>query len=761
MTLCVACCEATAAFNACMWCGYRIRAPGTRAARNDIVTDVAARLDELTNTAKQATTLKRHNAEMQAYMDFCSAKLDMAVGQTTPLHVLAYLMACDSNGHTVVHNPDCPQARATTGGAGTAECSGVCPTRLKASSVRTKVAALRAAFEEQGCSVDWGGGHSPSENPCSARAIDVYVSGVAKEQLHAGVPTRLAPLFDRDVFIAAVNAMLRLRDTALEGGDYESAWWYLQGATMLSLMFFYPDRSHNVAELKWGDIEQIAACTLRDGTKRAAHVSITIRLSKSVAATMQERHALVPDVGPGAPYSPVLLLHQLHATVCQIISATPKELAIMHVFVPQGHSSRRASKLPQAAHTCISTQAMQQVVTTAMTHAGMGDTDITLHSFRASGAKDALARGMPVDEILEQYHWRSPDMLEYYTQLRRLWTKDGATRDTSTWPLPAPGTPGGASGQATTEPNTGNSEQPTLPGSTVGNIPSTVAEGQQRWAPVQPLRGGRAGPPRRAQDTPTPTERAHIRRSSRLAALRATADTAVDSEEPPLDVAAPDVVSAVPAATGSAAPSGCADAQGTPAHDVSTVPPTPTLAPAVQGAQPDATAVMPAHPEPTVPRCTVATTGSGTVTAATAAGGIQGGCPQPPPFRSFNLCWQRKQADDAGAIASAGAHPPRTTGDGASFPAGVVDTPPAAPLPSFRLNWRTQSSCESDGDGAGLRAGPQWGARAQQTIIRAWAIRPPSVAAASPPIDLTLDDVVAPGGAPLAQPGPRQPEHRD
>lgn len=696
-------------------------------------------------------------------MDFCSAKLDMAVGQTTPLHVLAYLMACDSNGHTVVHNPDCPQARATTGGAGTAECSGVCPTRLKASSVRTKVAALRAAFEEQGCSVDWGGGHSPSENPCSARAIDVYVSGVAKEQLHAGVPTRLAPMFDRDVFIAAVNAMLRLRDTALAGGDHESAWWYLQGATMLSLMFFYPDRSHNVAELKWGDIEQIAACTLRDGTKRAAHVSVTIRLSKSVAATMQERHALVPDVGPGAPYSPVLLLHQLHATVCQIISATPKELAVMHVFVPQGHSSRRASKLPQAAHTCISTQAMQQVVTTAMTHAGMGDTDITLHSFRASGAKDALARGMPIDEILEQYHWRSPDMLEYYTQLRRLWTKDGATRDTSTWPLPAPGIPGGASGPthlATMEPNTGSQKQPTLPGSTVGSIPSTVAEGQQRWAPAQPLRSSRAGPLRRAQDTTTPTEPpVHIRRSSRLAAQRATADTAADSEEPPPDVAAPDVVSVVPTATGSAAPSGRADAQGTPAHDVLTVPPTPTLASAVQGAQPDATAVVPAHPEPPAPRSAVATTGSGTVTAAAAADGVQSGCPQPPPFRSFNLCWRQKEADDAGTIAGAGAQPPRTMGEGASLPVGLVDTPPAAQLPSFRLNWRTQSSRESDGDGAGLRAGPQLGAREQQTTIRAWAIRPPSVAAASPPIDLTLDEVVAPGGASSAQ--PRQSERHD
>jgi hypothetical protein len=481
MTLCMACCQSTAAFCACMWCGHRLRETGDQRAGKAVLHDVAARLDELTRTARQETTLKRHNAEMAAYTEFCRAKLQLQPFNTTPLHILAYLISCDKNGKTTVHTDGCPLARPSAGAGDQQDqpqCLGHCPTRLKASSVRGKVASLRAAFEEMGCTIDWAGGHQPSENPCNARIVDVYVAGVAKEQLHAGVATRTAPLFDRDVFVGSVRALLRLCNDAHRDGDCEGAWWYLQGAAMLSLLFFYPDRSHNLAELRWGDIKQIAAATLADGSARAAYASITIRLSKSVAASMQERVALVPDADDGADYSPVLLLHQLHASVRSLVHVAPAEMATWHVFVPQGAPGRRASKLKDASTTAIGTPAMQQVLETALIHAGFKEAadDITLHSFRASGARDALMRGEPEDIILAQYHWRSPDMLVYYTELRTLWTKQGAQR-ASTVQRPAKPDLAMPSTSSTT-PLVTRAATHLPPG-----IPRTVAEGQKLWKP--------------------------------------------------------------------------------------------------------------------------------------------------------------------------------------------------------------------------------------------------------------------------------------
>ena len=484
MTICLNCTQNTADFTACMHCGARLR-PETSDRHKAVFAAVHTRLDQLMRSAHKLDTLSRHQGEFAAFATFCLQQLGFSAAQAAPPHVIAYLIQADQQGRTTVHIDTCPAQRPT---GDSTQCLGQCPTRLKHSSLRVKVANLRAAFEELGCTAPWAGGFAANENPCTSRAVNTYVDAVGKEQLHAGVATRTAPMFDRDLFVSAVSSALELRDEAARHGAIEDVWWHTQAAAAMSFLFFWTDRSHNVCELKWGDIRLLPATTLQDGTPRAAQAMVTIRLSKSVASTMEEREALIPDLGDGYSYSPLLLLHQLKACVRQILKVADEDMSTMHVFVPQGPPARRAEKLKHAQTTHLAQQSLQTIVENAMTTAGVPPGSVTLHSFRASGAKDQILRGVPTDEILRAYHWRDERMMSYYTELRACWTTEGATRDKSAWPASKPATP------CSTEQHKQLS------------LPLTTREGEAGWRPWNLKRS--------AGTTAAPQE-ASVRRSTR------------------------------------------------------------------------------------------------------------------------------------------------------------------------------------------------------------------------------------------------------
>jgi hypothetical protein len=50
---------------------------------------------------------------------------------------------------------------------------------------------------------------------------------------------------------------------------------------------------------------------------------------------------------------------------------------------------------------------------------------LTPHAFRAAGAAKALAEGVPMDQVLHAFNWRSPEMANHYVELRVLYNYKG------------------------------------------------------------------------------------------------------------------------------------------------------------------------------------------------------------------------------------------------------------------------------------------------------------------------------------------------
>jgi hypothetical protein len=375
---------------------------------------VFSRLNQLLERSHQLGTVERHSAELNSLAEYCSAHLDIAAVQAHPVHIVAYLMHADSNGRTVVHEPTCPAARPDAVTHGNV-CLGSCPTRLKGSSVRVKLSALRAGFDELGATEQWTGGHRPTENPARSRLVDVYELATNKEQLAAGVSTTRAPILDLPVVQVMIRHYNTLAADADDKGDAAGAWWNAQCAFLVAFLFTYTDRGHNFLELRWGDVSYVPPPS--GATHARPALIVTIRLSKSSASTLSERSVTVVDTDD--TIRPVHAFLDLKQRVKASVAVTDAQLSTGHMFLPRKKGVGSLAPFAEGSAP-LARKSVESILQKGLAAAGLRGTTVTIHSFRASGADYALAQpGAVIADILRDYHWSGEYMLEYYTSARR------------------------------------------------------------------------------------------------------------------------------------------------------------------------------------------------------------------------------------------------------------------------------------------------------------------------------------------------------
>ena len=142
------------------------------------------------------------------------------------------------------------------------------------------------------------------------------------------------------------------------------------------------------------------------------------------AAHVQSRTVILPDPGMGSASSPVTLYRALEALRARADIMRPPLPADYVLLARSCLIDRKGEAVRPTAgsQTHMGYTALAEVLQRALTAQGLGSTPITLHSFRASGARAALTRGVAVDDILYAYNWTDPSMLSYYTELRTLYT---------------------------------------------------------------------------------------------------------------------------------------------------------------------------------------------------------------------------------------------------------------------------------------------------------------------------------------------------
>jgi integrase len=213
-------------------------------------------------------------------------------------------------------------------------------------------------------------------------------------------------------------ALLRPIEYAAVTDDSPAIRVAVQAAVALSLLYNCPDRAHDVALLRWRDIELVDPA---DGT--AGGVRFHLRVNKTTSASRATgRFVFVADDDPDFPLR--LLLQSLKARAGP--GASAGHFCVLRPLVGRRGRSRSTAPLldDDEAGAHAGRAYLEQLLATAMMQLPLeGPSDITLHSFRASGADAALRRGEPIEEILRDFNWRGREMLWYYTQCRTRWQK--------------------------------------------------------------------------------------------------------------------------------------------------------------------------------------------------------------------------------------------------------------------------------------------------------------------------------------------------
>jgi len=399
-------------------------APSAEAAYSAAIT----RFDELMVTSRKATTIKKHAATFAAFAKFCRETLLTPAAQATPADIVAWLVAVDGHGHDIVHVPACDAYRPPATGAAPA-CTKQCPRRLAYSSVKNKVMELRAYWRDCGLGDAWTGGALGSGNPAASAYVEAYRKGVKKEQFAAGRQARQAPMFTSKVFLLMVRHFVRLAAQASKAGNTLKEYSALQGATLLSFLFHCPDRCCDVTDRRWGDLRLTVMGAPTTGPETPSPAAPRTRMAlvmdlgihKTAAGSTHSRTVVLPATGDlGCPVSLFKALHGAHGRLFAVKAPYPGPV----LRAPASVKPRKGAVAPRGADAkCMGFQAAQSILRAAMGAAGLlGAFECRPHSFRASGAWDALQRGEPLEEILHKHNWSSAAMLNYYTQLRTLFT---------------------------------------------------------------------------------------------------------------------------------------------------------------------------------------------------------------------------------------------------------------------------------------------------------------------------------------------------
>lgn len=465
MQHCPTCIGYTAAFVYCMHCAAPLRTATVSDAARASHAATITRFDELMEAGRKTATLAGHKAAWASFSSFMLTIYQAPAIQATPMHVVAWLMSKDKGGHTVVHCGACARYRVPASSPLPA-CSAPtrCTKRLKAAAVKTKAMALRAYFRDAGHAAPWNG---VSGNPANSPFVTHFLQGTKKEQLAAGIVPKLAPMFDEVVYHTMCEHLVATAGRHMAKAAMLEAYCAMQDALALALLFCCPDRSVDVGGIRHGDLELItvpgilplplaraeagAGAPSGPGGMSSTRQALRLHLGLSKPSmagghgeNVQARTVILPEAGQGAgtASSPVTLYRALAALrVHSDIRAAPEPadyvLLARSCLITRKGEAVKPGAVPQVH---LGYTAMREVMTRALDAQGLGATPITVHSFRASGARAAILRGDPIEDILYAFNWTDVSMLSYYTELRALYTsKDRrAPRDGEVAPLALP-----------------------------------------------------------------------------------------------------------------------------------------------------------------------------------------------------------------------------------------------------------------------------------------------------------------------------------
>ena len=426
-SVCIDCGHAGPLGRFCTWCAAPRRPRAASAKAKEVYGACRERLIELFQSARKATTVARNEAVWESLARFARDKRDLDPLHIAPLDIVCWLMEADKRARTTFHKEGCPDYR----GAADGRCDGTlgCHKRLKHAAARTKTFQLQAWFRSAGFTTPWDA-RTGTGNPCRSQQVQEYLSCMLKEQLACGVHSDLAPLMAPELVDELVRAhvfnYVRELKAVASGGEPMQAYWAIQSATVLAFLAHCPDRSYDIARLTFQDVDFVEAGSLGPGAPRALRVRCG--LNKTAHKHGKARTVTLLDTGDKF-VSPITLFLKLRAARSEpgVELGPPSGL----LFVPKAKLlNKKGVPVPAAGRKDVkpmSHKHMQAILAAAQADLGpeYAKMPLTPHAFRAAGAAKALAEGVPMDQVLHAFNWRSPEMANHYVELRVLYNYKG------------------------------------------------------------------------------------------------------------------------------------------------------------------------------------------------------------------------------------------------------------------------------------------------------------------------------------------------
>jgi integrase len=381
----------------CYKCSAVLRTADIQVALAPRYAAVQDRLHQLAVSGKTAKTDKRHATFSSEFSKFMAETGGLQLIQATPSDVVAWLMSKDDRSRTTVHDIGCPK-RGTTSESHKTRCPTGCPRRLKASTIDSDIGTLRACFNALGITTDYDPIRG-SGNPCISYLVRDYLYKSTKEQLGAGVTTRQAAVFDKNVYDAIIAGLCAIPENRTAVTDFNG----LRDALMFAVLFHCVDRTADVESLHWDQLKEARV----DGRPT---LQVFCGINKTAGKTKQRRTITVFD--DGTRMAPV----QLYRALLRLLDASP---SIQKAYGPRtGPIFRILATDARPKSTQVHRRHTAQVLNHALQRLGLADQDITPHSFRASGAIAALNDGLAEDIVMNMANWSSHEMFVYYTMSR-------------------------------------------------------------------------------------------------------------------------------------------------------------------------------------------------------------------------------------------------------------------------------------------------------------------------------------------------------
>lgn len=317
----------------------------------------------------------------------------------TPKNVTQFLVWKDHHGRTKIHKPDCK----FLGAKASAGCT--CPTRLAANTVDSTIGKLRAIFN----SLDRAGDYdirTGAGNPASHFSVKHYLHSVRLEQAEARIsPTQATPLFFQK-FLQLVRH-LRSQLSKPSSSAIEK-YIYARDLAFFCLEFFTGQRASDLGRLRTIDVLEHP-----DGKTLLIHQ----RIGKTIRGSQSRPVPIYPCQNPAI--CPVENL-RFYRTLC----------SSMGIPMDTGLLFRATTKRTAVSNSPFLASAAQARLIAYLTTLGLYEKE-SVHGFRSGTAILLGLLGASKSDIATHIGWRSPTMVNHYTQLTQVLSTDGTAKQLS------------------------------------------------------------------------------------------------------------------------------------------------------------------------------------------------------------------------------------------------------------------------------------------------------------------------------------------